>query len=385
MSRKLRVLHVGKFYPPHRGGMESHLQTLCKKLTKLVDLTVLVSNTASQSVAEEIDGFRLRRLGRVAEVAATSLCPGLIAELRQSDADIVHLHLPNPAAVLAYLVSGQRGKLVITYHSDVLRQRLLAACFQPFLKRILNGSAAIIAASPNYVESSSVLRQYRKRCTIVPFGIDFDGFDSVDASMVAKVRRTYGDRMVIAVGRMVSYKGFQHLIEAMALIDAHLVLIGDGPLRASLQQLVERLGISAKVSIRTGVEDLAPFYHAAQLFVLPSIARTEAFGIVQLEAMACSKPVVNTNLASGVPFVSPDGVTGRTVSPGNTLELASAIAQLLDDDGLRRRLGIAARQRVEKEFSAAVMVSRTMQVYQDITAGGPARIEYKVRTATAGL
>lgn len=383
MNRRLRVLHVGKFYPPYRGGMESHLQTLCDELSRLVDLTVLVSNTTRETVIDETEPFRLVRLRRVAQFAAASICPDLLGEIRAADVDIIHLHLPNPTAVLALLLSGHKAKVVVTYHSDVVRQRYLALGFHPFLTRLLNRSAAIVAASPNYIDSSSVLSAYRRQCTVIPFGIRLDELDNVDARQVQDIRKRFGRRIIVSVGRMVYYKGFEYLIEAMTHVDGHLLLIGDGPLRGSLQDLIARRGLADRVSIVSGVDDLAPYYHASELFVLPSIARSEAFGIVQLEAMACSKPVVNTQLDSGVPFVSPDGVTGRTVQPCDSQALAAAINELLDNDALRHEFGRAARRRVEQEFSVPVMVARTMQLYDDVMSGRPGRAAGQDRAASA--
>ncbi|HYP12306.1 MAG TPA: glycosyltransferase [Bryobacteraceae bacterium] len=346
--------------------MESHLATLCAEIKDDVDLKVIVANTARESIRETIDGVDVHRLGTSFHFAAAPICFDMANEIRQTQADIIQIHLPNPTAILAYFASGHSAKLVLSYHSDVLRQKLLARSFQPILDRALRASSAIIAATPKYIESSPVLRRHRERCQVIPYGIDLRAFDSIDQAQVREIRTRFGPRLILGLGRLVYYKGFEYVIRAMTQIDGHLVLVGDGPLAQPLRELVSRLGIAQKVTMLGEVADIAPYYHACDLFVFPSIARTEAFGIVQLEAMACRKPVVNTSVDSGVPYVSLDGITGLTVPPCQPEPLAAAVNTLLNDEPLRLRLGVAARRRVEQEFSLAVMGQRTLQVFSSV-------------------
>src|SRR5438105_6731991 len=160
------------------------------------------------------------------------------------------------------------------------------------------------------------------------------------------MRERYGTLIVLGVGRMVYYKGFEHLVRAMELFDGHLIIIGNGPLREHLAQSALECGVADRVAFLTEVDDVRPYYHAADVFALSSVMRSEAFGIVQLEAMACGKPVVNTKLNSGVTFVSPHGVSGLTVPPADSLALGDGINQLLNQPSWRAELGDRARQRV---------------------------------------
>ncbi len=291
-------------------------------------------------------------------------------EIRRSDADIVHIHLPNPTAVLAYLASGHRGRLVVTYHSDTVRQKVLGPLFAPFLHTALRRASAIIATSPDYRRTSPVLARYLDRCHVIPYGIAVEQFERSDPAEVSKVRERYGERLILSVGRLVYYKGFEYLIRAMQQVRGRLIIIGDGPLRQPLQQLVADLGLGDKVVLAGEIQnaDVTPYYHAADLFALASIARSEAFGIVQIEAMAAGIPVVNTSLDSGVPFVSLHNQTGLTVPPENPDALAAAINRLLDDRNLRQSLGDAARLRARQEFSLATMTSRTLALYETVAA-----------------
>lgn len=372
MSR-LRVLHVGKFYPPYRGGMESHLQTLARELAAEADVEVIVANEGRKTVREMDGPVPVTRIGTAAKVASATLNRGMAAAIRASKADVVHFHHPNPTAVLSYLASGRRGPLVVTYHSDIVRQRVLGALFTPLLHRFLGGAHAILASSPDYARSSPVLRKHAGRVRIVPFGIRVQEYESARAEAVAAIRAEYGPRLVAGAGRLVYYKGFHYLVRAFASIPgpARLVILGDGPLRGELEALAAQLGIAERVSFPGSVPALAPWYHAAELFVLPAVARSEAFGLVQLEAMAAGTPVVNTRLESGVPFVSRHGETGLTVPPEDADALAAALRTLLDDDALRARLGRAARERVRREFSLERMVADTLAVYRDAVSVSP--------------
>lgn len=367
-SRKLSVLHVGKFYPPHMGGIETHLQALCGELRKQVDVRVIVASDDRSEVEESIQGVAVNRVPTRLVLASTPLCPGMIRRIRGDKSQIVHLHFPNPMAVLAYLASGHRGKLVVTYHSDLVRQKFLGHLFEPFLHAALKRSAAIITTSPNYLRSSPVLARHKDKCEVIPLGIALGDFDHCDREAVAAARRLHGDRVIVSVGRLVYYKGFEYLIRSMRQVRGKLLIIGEGPLRAKLSALAAELGVADRVSLLGQIDhqQLVECYHAAKVFALASVARSEAFGIAQVEAMAAGLPVVNTQLDSGVPFVSVHGETGLTVPPANPDELASAINRLLDDEALRQSLGGAARLRAQAQFSLDVMAQRTLNLYDRI-------------------
>ena len=373
--RGVKVLHLGKFYPPHMGGIETHLQQLADELKTIIDLQVIVASDGRNTIRETVDGVPVVRLANPLTLFSTPICPAMVSQIRAAKADLLHIHLPNPTAVLAYLASGHHERVVFTYHSDTVRQKVLGSLFEPFLHRALRCGSAIIATSPNYLQTSPVLAAHRERCHIIPYGIDIAEFQHCEPAAVARVRRQFGDRLIISVGRLVYYKGFEYLIRAMATVRGKLLIIGDGPLRGELQALASSLGVDDKVIFAGEVQnsDTVPYYHAADVFALPSVARSEAFGIVQIEAMAAGLPVVNTNLDSGVPFVSLDQQTGITVPPSDPLALAAALNRLLDDPDLRMTLGQAAQHRAKKEFSSGIMASRILRLYAAVMANGNKR------------
>jgi glycosyltransferase involved in cell wall biosynthesis len=350
------------------GGMETHLHSLCGELQKTVLTRVIVANDGPGDSHEMMDGVAVTRAGQWFSVRSAPVCPRMVSYIRGAAADIVHLHLPNPTAMLAYQLSGHRGRLVLTWHSDVVRQRMMMRSLAPLEYRLMRRAAALVTTSPNYLESSPVLNTYRERTHVIPYGIPLERFSRRE--MQAKsLRARYGGRIVLAVGRLIYYKGFEFLIRAIAQVkNAVLLIVGEGPLRKELEDEAISAGVRERVYFIGAMpnDQTAAYYQAADVFVLPSIVRSEAFGIVQLEAMACGKPVVNTLLDSGVPYVSVDGVTGLTVPPRSPAALAVAINRLLDNPHLRSQYGAAALRRVHENFTLDLMARRTLELYSEV-------------------
>jgi rhamnosyl/mannosyltransferase len=269
---------------------------------------------------------------------------------------------------------------VCTYHSDIVRQRFLGKLIGPVQDFAFRRAGAFVAASPAMMTASPVLKRYRDRCVVVPFGTDTKVSAALEGTSIDDVRQRFSGPITLAVGRLVSYKGFQHLIRAFAIAECPgtLLIVGDGPMDAALKAEIEALGLQGRAHLLGNVPDTAPYYQACDLFVLPSVGRNEAFGLVQLEAMICGKPVINTQLDSGVPFVSRHEETGLTVPPADEVALGAAITRLLSDEETRIRYGTAARSRVLSDFTAEKMIERTLAVYRRVASGspGPARKQH---------
>jgi rhamnosyl/mannosyltransferase len=368
----VRVLQLGKYFPPYKGGIESHLHLLCAELKEQLELDVVVCNTRPRTVRERIDGIPVTRCAEVGHLASTSLCPTMPLELSRRDYDVIHLHFPHPVGVMSYLASRKprRHAVVVTYHSDIVRQARLLTFFRPFMQRVLARADRIICTSQTYLETSPELGAHRDRCLVVPLGIDVRRWrPTPDAEAKGReLRARYGTPLLVGVGRLTYYKGFEHAIRAMRQLEANLVVVGEGPLRERLAASARECGVADRVHLVGDVPDLRPFFLAADAFVFPSVARSEAFGIVQLEAMASGLPVVNTALDSGVPFVSRHGETGFTVPPADADALAGAIRELLRDPARRAALGAAARRRVEQEFGKEAMAARVAGAYSEAVA-----------------
>jgi glycosyltransferase involved in cell wall biosynthesis len=367
----MRVVQLGKYYFPHKGGIETQLRLLSRNLQGLIDVDVVVFNTSNTTLREMSDGVALTRCSSLLTLASTPISFSMACELSRKTYDVMHLHTPNPTAALAYLLSTKpEHALVISHHSDVVRQLRLKRLIEPIMRRVLERADAILVASPNYLSSSQELAPFRAKCHIVPYGLDLTelAVNKEALSAAATLRAQYRGRIVLSVGRLVYYKGFDVAIEAMQRIDATLLIVGEGPLHARLVSKVRSLNLDHKVVFAGNVEgSLLPYYLAADVFVLASIARSEAFGLVQLEAMACRVPVVNTSLDSGVPFVSRHGESGLTVPPGDADALSAAIRMLLEHEDLRREYGERGRARVASEFSIGSMCASTMRIYRAVS------------------
>ena len=372
------MTHLGKFYPPVPGGMERVLQTLCEGERSLgIDSRALVAGTGGPTVDEMVNGVPVTRTRSLLRVGSVWLSPALVRRLRKVDCDLLVLHEPNPMALLAYALVRPTQPLVVWYHSEVIRPRWrYRAFYHPFLSFALRRASRIVVSSPALGSHADALALYRDRTVVIPFGIpDPAAATASDAASVGDVRGRWPGPIVLFVGRLVPYKGVEVLLEALRDVHAAAVIIGDGPLRDHLQRRATELGIDGRVFFLGSVPEpaLAAWYSACDLLVLPSITAAEAFGLVQLEAMARGKPVVSTRLESGVPWVNQDGLTGVTVPAGDPQALSRAMASLTTGAAARTRMGAAARSRFVAMFTRERMVDQTAALYTDVVANAARR------------
>jgi rhamnosyl/mannosyltransferase len=355
------------------GGIENHMRVLADaQRAQGLDVQVLVTNTGRATVQETVDGVPVTKTGRQLNISSAPISLGFYPALwrLEQGIDIAHAHLPYPPGELGHLLLGRSRGLVLSYHSDIVRQRLLGALYSPFLRLLLRRAGRIAVASPAYIESSPFLAPVAEKCRVLPYGIDLEAFAPSPAVQQAAdaLRARHAPRPILTfVGKFRHYKGVDVLLAAMRTLDAHLLIIGSGPLEADLRSQAEASGILDKVTFMGEVSDadkLVALY-ASDLFVLPSTNRAEAFGIVLIEAMACGLPLVSTELGTGTSFVNQHEVTGLVVPPNDAPALAAAIAQLLANPAWRSRLAAAAYARVRAEFSRATMVQRMLDLYHE--------------------
>lgn len=371
----MRVTMVNKYYPPHLGGIEYHVRDLANALAaRGHGVRAIVANEGRQELVQTIDKVEVMRLGRTFNISSAPIAFGMAGAMRAEatrpePADVLHLHAPYPWGELEWLRAKAGVPTVLTYHSDIVRQRLMLKGYAPFLKRVLDRVDLIIATSPDMIDHSDFLAPRAEKCRVVPFGIDVDAFASTPAveARAAKIRSAHKRPIVLFVGRLVYYKGVDVLVRAMKDVNADLIMMGSGPLESQLMATAVGLGVNGRITIvpPSPLEELVAYYHAADVFCLPSVARSEAFGLVQLEAHASGTPVVSTTLTTGVPFVNLDGVTGLTVPPGDAAALATALRTLVEDAPLRQRLGRQALERARSDFTIDRMVDDTLAVYAE--------------------
>ena len=360
----MKILHVYKDYYPVWGGIEGNIQQIAQRQVALGhQVTVLVTNPDKQLAEESIDGVKIIRAHRLATIASTPLSLSYPLQLAKLRPDIAHLHFPYPLGEISQWLFGRSHPYVITYHSDIVKQKLILQFYGPLLKRVLRDCNRVMPTSSNYIQSSEWLRPIADRCTAVPLGIDPTLFLSAERFPKIDQRPT-----IFFIGRHRYYKGLDTLLQAMCHVDANLVIGGDGPMRSEWQALALELGIGEKVRFIGSVsaEDLPRWYHSADLFVLPANSRAEAFGIVLMEAMAAGLPCITTELGTGTSFIVQHGKTGLIVPPQEPNALAQAINQLVQNPALRQQMGQAGRERILTEFTIERMVDRIEQVYSQV-------------------
>jgi len=374
----MKVLHFGRFFNPGFGGLERHVALLLEGLKKSLPCANLVANDRFRAESVDMKGYTVYKAPSLGLVAGTAMCPTMPHWARKLDRlhgfDIAHLHFPDPMSHLAAMFLPTRIRIIVTWHSDILRQKTALLLYRPFLNRIINRADAIIAATPRHFSSSTQLTVSRhpERFHVVPYGIDFAPFENPQAEAAGRVLRSrFGNRpLIFAVGRHVYYKGYEYLLRAMKQLAANATLLlgGEGPLTGRLKALAGELRLEDRVAFLGRIDDadLAAHYHAAELFCMPSVEPTEAFGLVQVEAMACRKPVICCELNNGCTYVNQHGITGLVVPPRDPAALAAAIDELLSDAARRERMGNAAYDRAKSEFTLERMWSGTLDVYREV-------------------
>ena len=365
----MKILHIYKDYFPVTGGMENHIRALAEEQARRgFDVSVLVTSLTKETGVTEMNGVRVIRAGRLATIASTPLSIALPRLLSRERPDIAHLHFPYPVGEVSQLLFGKAKKVVLTYHSDVVRQKRILRFYKPFLRKVLAMADCIIATSDRYVRSSPYLGSVSSKCRVIPLGIDPAPFLNVDPNRVRRIRKNYGSPLVLFVGKLRYYKGLQYLLEAMKGIDGRLLVVGTGPMEEEWRRIADGPGLNGKVTFLGEAEDddLPVLYHACDLFVLPASERSEAFGLVQVEAMMCGKPVVSTELGTGTSFVNVHNETGLVVPPRDAQSLREAVSRLLAREEQRVMMGDAAKSRALREFSLATMADRTIDLYKGL-------------------
>ncbi|MBR5364305.1 MAG: glycosyltransferase [Oscillospiraceae bacterium] len=369
-NNRPRLLIAGKAYAPHIGGIETVMQQTAEYMRKYAKTKVLCCrDELGLTKKEKIRGVPVTYAGSFGTVASCPVSFSYLGEFRRKVmlADTVELHLPFPVADLALLLSGYKGRVVVAWHSDVVRQKHMLTLYKPLMKWLLKRADAILVATKAHIDSSPYLPPFREKCVIVPYGIDPAEYEFRPhlTPLTSQLRNSHAKK-ILFTGRLVYYKGADVLLEAFANVkaDAELFFAGTGVLEPELQARAETLGIRDRVHFlgRRMTPELRDMFADCDLFVLPSVANSEAFGIVQLEAMVNGKPVINTALPTGVPLVSIHGETGLTVPPQDAGALTDAMEQLLNDDALREQYGKAARERVLREFSLETVMRNTRRV-----------------------
>jgi len=373
----LKILQFSKFYPPFHGGIESIAYELTEGLNSLgISTDVLCASTDYKTTTEISEaGYLITRIGSFGRLMSTSISPGIFLHLRKiwRNYDIIHLHMPNPMAALAVYMVRPKGKLVLHWHSDVISQKLMLKFYESLQNWVLKRSDAIIVTSEPYFLASDALKPFINKIEVIPLGIRPPSiYNQMTFEKAEIIRTQYGNRKIVfALGRMTQYKGFDTLINAANQVDDDAVILvgGNGRLLKTYKELVLKNKLENKVYLigRVSNEEIAAYFEAATVFCLPSNARSEAFGVVLLEAMAAGKPIVSTNIpGSGVSWVNQHGVTGLNVPICDERALAESLNLLINNETLAESMGAAGRERFQREFKVVTMVDKIMALYERV-------------------
>lgn len=375
----MKIIQTNKAYYPKVGGIETTITNLSEGLVKNHGASVQVLTCNSQlsykKIRKNINGVDVIFLPTFGFVASLPISIPYLASLKKLQGDILHVHEPFPWADLSYIYSKKIrknfSKLVVSWHSDIVRQKWALTFYRPYIHNFLKMADRILVSNNNLIEFSEYLPDYKSKCEVIPLGTKLDWVNQSGnrRDRVQKIKSEFRVPMVLFVGRLVYYKGIQYLIDAMNQVpDVSLVIIGSGPLKKELLNQIHNFHLENRIHIIPEVDEetLHSFYEACDFLVLPSVEKSETYGIVQIEAMACGKPVICTELKTGTSFINQHESTGLVVPPRDSKALAEAIRKLASIKELKFKLGQNAKQRALVEFTTEKMVDRTFKVYEDL-------------------
>lgn len=372
----MKVLHIGKYYPPFFGGIEKVNFDLVENLNLKKDCHVdelCFHHSVRNETLSEPTGYRLFRVPLTTILFSTPISFRFFGVYRRirNDYDIVHWHLPNPIAAVAPLLFPTRGKVVLHWHSDIVKQKALLRIYRPFQKMLLRRADQIIVTSQNYFQGSQDLQPYKNKVRVIPIGVDMKHLICPEGTSQGIKASYQGKKIILSIGRLTYYKGFRYLIEsAQYLRNNTIVLIGGtGELQTELKKQITEYGVEDRVRLigRIPENEIGAYFAAADLFCLPSIIRTEAFGVVLAEALSMGVPIVSCDIPnSGVNWVNLHNVTGINVPVCNASALASAINEILDSPELMSQFSKNCFERYESFFSVEKMVDAVYALYKEI-------------------
>lgn len=370
----MKVLQLGKFYPII-GGVEKVMYDLTKGLSERgirCDMLCANHHIGESSYTMELKAnSHIYCMKTLTMKMATMISPAMIVRLRKiaSQYDIIHVHHPDPMAAVALLFSGYKGKVILHWHSDIQKQKYALKLYSPIQSWLIRRANLIVGTTPVYIASSPYLASVQDKCTYLPIGIEGIEWNQ---RRVDEIRKRYsGKKIIFSLGRLVGYKGFKYLIDAANyLSDDYVLLIGgSGKLFGELSEQIVANHLQNRVSLlgRVSDEDLPNYYAACDLFCLSSIQKTEAFAIVQVEAMSCHKPIVATNIpGSGVSWVNAHGVSGENVPIADSKTLAQALGKILMDKECYARYSSGAYERFQQNFKIDKMIDKCLDIYEKV-------------------
>ena len=369
----MRVLHFYKdYFPDSMGGVEQVIRQMCVGTGRLGVANEVLTLTRGEDMGPfEFDGHIVRRVPLNLNIASNGISFAAFGELkrRAAEADVVHYHFPWPFMDLAHFVGGIDKPSLVTYHSDIVRQKMLLRLYQPLRNQFLRSVDAIVATSPNYLATSAVLDRYRAKTRTITYGLDRATYPPAEQARMDKWRARVGAKFFLFVGVLRYYKGLHILLDAVAARDYQVVIVGAGPIEKELKAHAARLGLRHVLFVGAlGEADKVALLTLCYAVAFPSHLRSEAFGISLLEGAMYGKPMISSEIGTGTSYINIDGETGLVVPPGDPRALGEAMRTLWDDPALARKMGERAAARYQQLFTAERMARSYHALYEELVA-----------------
>jgi len=367
----MKVLHFYKTaFPDTMGGIEQFIHHLAAGSARLgVDVNVLslVPHDAPESTS--VEGYTLHRARRDLELASTGLSRSAFRKFADlaADADVVHYHFPWPFMDLVHFATRMKKPSIVTYHSDIIRQRHLFLLYRPLQAAFLRSMDRIVSTSPNYIETSSVLANFRDKTVVIPIGVSSSLYPEPQPGRQEYWRSRVGARFFFFIGVLRYYKGLHILLEAAQHVNYPIVIAGAGPIEQRLKLQAKRLGLTNVHFLgHISDPDKMCLLRLCQSVVFPSHLRSEAFGVSLLEGAMHGKPMISSEIGTGTTYINIAGETGLVVPPGDPVALAQAMRYLWENPAAAARMGSRAEERFRQYFTLESMVDAHMDLYGSV-------------------
>lgn len=365
----MRILHFFKtYYPVAYGGVQQVIYQLAEGACQQGAQVDVLSLGPDDVTGENVIGLhRVYTARQDIYIASTGFSWSAIRDFKRlaAQADIIHYHFPWPFMDLVHFLVHPNKPTVVSYHSDIVKQKHLLRLYQPLMLRFLNDVDAVVASSPNYVKTSSVLNSLKRPPEIIPFGLDPNSYPKSSSLLLEKWRERVGNKFFLFIGFLRYYKGLNYLLDAMDGLDYPLVIIGEGPCEKDLKEQATKLGLKNIIFVGAiADEDKCALLELCYSVVFPSHLRSEAFGMTLLEAAMFGKPMISCEIGTGTTFINIDGVTGVAIKPKDPVSLRNAMQKLWCDSRLATSYGANARSRFENNFSSKLMVDKYYKLYE---------------------
>jgi O-antigen biosynthesis rhamnosyltransferase len=368
----MKVLHVYKAYLPDSvGGVEKVIEQIALSTKHLGVITevLTLSSLISACQSTKVFGQNVYQCKTNFEFASTPFSLPAISKFKllSKEADIIHYHFPYPFADLLHFLARVDKPSIVTYHSDIVKQKYLLKIYQPLMHRFLNSATRIVATSPNYLESSNILQRYKKKTDVIPIGLNKESYPVIDQGRLDYWTERYGESFFLYLGVLRYYKGVHVLIEAAINCDCPIIIAGDGPMKKELQEQVKKLNLENVHFVGfVSDENKVALIKLCYAIILPSHLRSEAFGISLLEGAMYGRPMISCEISTGTTYININNKTGLVVPPNDSIALNKAMVYLLDNSKIAKKMGMEAQERYQTYFTAIKMADSYVKTYEKL-------------------